>query len=61
MEKLFQFKNLSKIFILPIVALNRFLTTTAQPFSRAGIKSKKFDLIEAFVRGGGGALGTENY
>ena len=48
MKKLFQFKNLSKRFILPIVALNSFLVTTAQPFFRAGTESKKIDLVETF-------------
>ena len=48
MKQLFQFRNLSKRFILPIIALNSFLATTAQPFLRSGIESKKIDLVEAF-------------
>lgn len=48
MKQLFQFRNLGKRFVLPIIALNSFLATTAQPFLRSTIESKKIDLIETF-------------
>lgn len=48
MKQLFQFRNLGKRFVLPIIALNGFLATTAQPFLTSTIESKKFDLIETF-------------
>ena len=48
MKKLFQFRNLGKTFILPVIALTSFLASAAQPFLRAGVESKKIDLIEAY-------------
>ena len=48
MKQLFQIRNLSKRFILPIIALNSFLATTAQPFLGSTIESKKIDLVETF-------------
>src|SRR4030095_5745648 len=49
MKQLFQFRNLSKRFILPIIALNSFLATAAQQFfQRVSIESKKIDLVETF-------------
>ena len=49
MKQLFQFRNLCKRFILPIIALNSSLATAAQPFfQRTTIESKKIDLIGTF-------------
>ena len=48
MKQLFKFRNLCKGFVLPIIALNSFLATTAQPFLRSGIESRKIDLAETF-------------